>query len=60
MGGSQARSRVGATAARLCHSHSNSGSELHLQPTTQLTAMPDPLSEARDQTRILMDTSRIH
>ena len=30
------------TAAGLNHSHSNSGSELHLQPTTQLTAMLRP------------------
>ena len=41
-GGSQARSQIGATAASLCHSHSNVGSEPHLQPTAQLTATPDP------------------
>ena len=29
------------------------------QPTAQLMAMPDSMSEARDQTRILMDTSWI-
>ena len=29
-------------AAGLCHSHSNTGSEPRLQPTPQLTAMPDP------------------
>ena len=29
-GGSQARSQIGATAATLCHSHSDMGSELHL------------------------------
>ena len=28
--GSQARGRIRATAAGLCHSHSNTGSELHL------------------------------
>ena len=31
-GGSQAVGCIGATAARLCHSHSHSGSDLHLQP----------------------------
>ena len=41
-GGSQARGIMGATAASLCQSHSNTGPELHLQPTPQLTAMPDP------------------
>ena len=41
-GGSQARDRIGAAAAGLCHSHSNVGSETHLQPTPQLTATPDP------------------
>ena len=61
---SQASGLIGAIAANLRHSHSNSnkGSELYLRPT-QLTAMPDsynPLSEARDQTRILMDTGQVH
>ena len=41
-GGSQARSRIRATAAGLHHSHSNMGSELSLRPTPQLTAMPNP------------------
>ena len=41
-GGSQARSRIGAVAARLHHSHSNAGPESHLQPTPQFTAMLDP------------------
>ena len=40
--GPQARGSIGATAAGLHHSHSNAGSESHLQPTPQLTAMPDP------------------
>ena len=39
---SQARGPVGATAAGLHQSHSNAGSELCLQPTPQLKAMPDP------------------
>ena len=41
-GGFQARGPIGAVAAGLCHSHSNTGSELSLQPTPQLTATPDP------------------
>ena len=42
-GGSQARGPIGATAARLHHSHSNAGSELHLRAAPQLTATPpDP------------------
>ena len=40
-GGSQARGRIGATATRLRQSHSNTGSEPHLQPTPQLMATPD-------------------
>ena len=41
-GGSQARCQTGAIAAGLHHSHSNARSELHLQPTPQLVAMPGP------------------
>ena len=41
-GNSQARGQIGAPAASLHHSHSNMGSELHLRPTPQLTATPDP------------------
>ena len=41
-GGSQARGLIGAIATGLHHSHSNSGSEPHLQPTPLLTATPDP------------------
>ena len=33
---------VGAVATGLRQSHSNTGSELHLQPTPQLMATPDP------------------
>ena len=36
--------------SRVCNLHHNS----------QQYLIPDPLSEARDQTRALMDTSRIH
>ena len=41
-GGSQAKGRIGAVAAGLHYSHSNSGSKPHLQTTPQLTAMLDP------------------
>ena len=41
-GGSQARGLIGAVAASLSHSHSNAESEPRLQPTPELTAMPDP------------------
>ena len=39
------------------HSHSNEGSEWHLWPIPQFIAklIPNPLSEARDWTHILMD-----
>ena len=40
--GSQARGPIGAVATGLQQSHSNAGSKLHLRPTAQLTAMPDP------------------
>ena len=53
---------IGATAAGLHHSHSNMGSEPHLQPTPQLMEhwIFNPLMEARDRTRALMDTSQVH
>ena len=35
------RGQIGASAASLHHSHNNTGSELHLPPTPQLTATPD-------------------
>ena len=41
-GGSQARDRNGAIAAGLHHSHSHLESKPHLQPTPELTEMPDP------------------
>ena len=41
-GGSQARGLIGTVAPGLHQSHSNSGSELHLRPTPQLTATLDP------------------
>ena len=52
--------RLGVEAS-LCHSYSSAGSELHLQPTPQLTAMldPQPLSDARDRSCNLKDTGQI-
>ena len=41
-GSSQARGRIGATAVSLCHSHSNEGSEPHLQPVLQLVVRLNP------------------
>ena len=40
-GGSQARGQIRAAVAGLFQSHSNAGSEQHLQPTPQLEATPD-------------------
>ena len=39
----QARGHIGATAASLHHSRSNTGSELPLQPIPQLMARPDKI-----------------
>ena len=54
-GGSQARGPIGAVATSLCHSHSNATSKLSLP----MPRILNPLSEARDRTYILMDTSRV-
>ena len=40
--GSQARGLIRAVANSLSQSHSNVGSEPHLQPTPQVKAMQDP------------------
>ena len=57
----RARGWIRAIPAGLCHSHSNRGSNLCLQPTPQFMAVIlNPLSEARDWTCIFMDTSRTH
>jgi len=61
-GGSQARGPIRATAASLHHSHSNTGSKpcvCDLQHCSWQRWFPDPLSKARGQTCILMDTSQI-
>ena len=41
-GGSQAKGLIGAVAAGLHQSHSNTRSEPSLRPTPQLLATPDP------------------
>ena len=41
-GGSHARGLIRAVATSLSHSHSKEGSEPHLRPTPQLTAVPAP------------------
>ena len=41
-GGSQARGLIGAVAAGLCQSHSDTRSKPRLRPTSQLTATLDP------------------
>ena len=51
-----------ATAASLCHSCGNTGSEpvCELHHSSWQHRIPDLLSEARDQTHILMDISQVH
>ena len=61
-GSFQARDCIRATAAGLLHSHSPSRPEPCRCPTPLLTANArslTPLSEASDQTCILMDTSQV-
>ena len=61
-GGSQARGQMWATAAGLCHTHSNAGSEpvCDLHHSSRQCRILNPLIEARDQTHVLMDASRVH
>ena len=53
-GSSQARSPVRAAAAGLHHSHSN------LHRSSRQHWILNPLSKARDQTCVLMDTNQVH
>ena len=60
-GASQAGGWIKAAAAGLHHSHSNVGSEVcpDLHHSSWQCWIPNPLSEARDRTQVLMDTSWI-
>ena len=60
-GSSQVRGQIRAVADSLHHSNSNTRSEPCLQPIPHSwqCQILDPLSEARDQTSIVMDTSQI-
>ena len=60
-GSPQARGQIGAIAASLHHSQSDSGSEPHLQPhhSSRQHRIPNPLSEARNQTQVLMVTNQV-
>ena len=57
-GGSQAGGQIGGAAAGLRQNHSHTRSEPHLRPTLELQQRQilNPLSQARDPTRILADT----
>jgi len=59
---SQARGRIGATVARLHHSHSNMGPSHigNLHHSSQQHQILNPRREARDQTHVLTDTRRVH
>ena len=46
-GSSQVRGQIEAVATSLCHSHSNTGSQLHLQPTPQLKEKLDATEQAQ-------------
>ena len=61
-GGSQARGWIRGLAASLHHSHSNARPQPHLRPTPHSGQhwILNTLSEARDWTCILMNTSQIH
>ena len=58
-GSSQARGLIGTRAAGLHHSHSTTRSKhiCDLLHNSQQCQILNPLSEAKDQTHILMDTS---
>ena len=61
-GGSQAGGWIGATAAGLHHSHSNTRSKplCNLYHSSWQCRILNPLGSARDWTLILIDTSQIH
>ena len=61
-GGSQARGGIRVVAAGLRQSHSNTGPKPHLRlhHSSRQCLIPNPVSEARDRTCILMGTRWIH
>ena len=61
-GGSQARGRIRAVDASLCHSHSHTGSDhiCDLHHSSWQCQILYPLSEVRDRTCNLMVASQIH
>ena len=58
-GSSQARGWIGAAAAGLCHSHGDTRPEPICDLCMPQDQILNPLSEARAQSRILMDTSQV-
>ena len=54
---SQARGPVGAVTPSLHHSHSTVGSETHVSPTPQLTAIPDPSPAGQERSGIKPESS---
>ena len=58
-GSSRVRGQIGTAATSLCHTHSNTGSTPHghLYHRSWQRQILNPLSEARDWTCILIDTS---
>ena len=60
-GSFQARGQIGAAADGLCHSHSNVDSEpiCDLRHHSWQRQILNPLSKAKDQTQVLMDTSQV-
>ena len=61
-GGSQAKGQIGAVAAGLCHSTAmpDPSRVCDLHQSSWQRQILNPLREARDLTRILMDASQVH
>ena len=55
---SQARGRIGAVAAGLCHSNASLSCTCDLHRSLWQCRILNPMSEARDRTSILVDTSQ--
>ena len=59
-GSSQARGRIGAAAASLCHSNAGSEPVWNLHHSSWQCWIPNPLSKARDRIHILLDINQTH